>query len=172
MNSETKQQLKEQILTFKLPHYSEVPDVGLYLDQTVKFINGYMKPFPWMEITASMVSNYVKKGLITNPVKKQYNREQIIYLIFIAVAKTVLSMENISLLFEMQKKTYTAEIAYNYFCLELENHISYVYGLKDQLDLIGHTASDEKVMLQTAVSTVAHKMYLDQCFDAIRKETE
>ena len=63
------------IKDFCLPAYNEIPDVGLYLEQTVKYINGYFAPFPDMELTASMVSNYVKKGLVSNPVKKQYSRE-------------------------------------------------------------------------------------------------
>ena len=35
---------------------------------------------------------------------------------YIAVSKTVLSMENIDALFQMQRAHCTAEEAYNYFC--------------------------------------------------------
>ena len=41
------------------------------------------------------VSNYVKKGILSHPVKKKYTREQIASLMYIVVSKTVLSMENI-----------------------------------------------------------------------------
>ena len=50
-----------------------------------------------------MVSNYVKKGIISHPVKKKYTREQLAALMYIAVSKTVLSMENIDALFQMQR---------------------------------------------------------------------
>ena len=51
-----------------------------------------------------MVSNYVKKGIISHPVKKKYTREQLASLIYIVVSKTVLSMENIDTLFKMQRQ--------------------------------------------------------------------
>lgn len=59
-----------QISEFRMPRYREIPDVGLYLDQTVKYMNRYLAPLGCMEITTSMVSNYVKKGYISNPVRK------------------------------------------------------------------------------------------------------
>ena len=60
--------------------------MGLYLDQTVQFINGYFRDFPGVELTPSMVSNYVKKGIISHPVKKKYTREQLASLMYIVVS--------------------------------------------------------------------------------------
>ena len=57
---------------FTLPAYEQIPDVGLYLEQTVRFIEEYLAPLPNLSITGSMVANYVKKGLIVNPVKKPF----------------------------------------------------------------------------------------------------
>ena len=120
-----KQELNRRVAAcaagFALPRYSDLPQVGLYLDQTVQFINGYFRDFPGVELTPSMVSNYVKKGIISHPVKKKYTREQLASLMYIAVSKTVLSMENIDALFQMQRAHCTAEEAYNYFCDEMEN---------------------------------------------------
>ena len=76
------------IENFHLPRYREIPNVGLYLDQTVKYINPFLAPLGFPEITASMISNYVKKGYIASPVRKQYNADQIACLFFIALAKT------------------------------------------------------------------------------------
>ena len=45
---------------FALPRYAELPTVGLYLDQSVQFVNGCFRTFQGVELTASMVSNYVK----------------------------------------------------------------------------------------------------------------
>ena len=52
-----------QISEFRMPRYREIPDVGLYLDQTVKYMNRYLAPLGCMEITTSMVSNYVRRGI-------------------------------------------------------------------------------------------------------------
>ena len=51
---------------FALPRYAELPTVGLYLDQSVQFVNGCFRTFQGVELTASMVSNYVKKGIISH----------------------------------------------------------------------------------------------------------
>ena len=157
---------------FRMPRYREIPDVGLYLDQTVKYVNRYLAPLGCMEITSSMVSNYVKKGYISNPVRKQYDADQIAYLFFISIAKSVLSMENIARLFEMQKQTYTSEVAYDFFCLELENMLQYTFGLKDQLDLVGtpEEQTEAKTMLRSTIIAVTHIIYLSSRFDTMTAE--
>lgn len=170
MKQETKEQVVKTIKEFEIPAYNEIPDVGLYLDQTVKYINTFFRPLPNMELTSSMVSNYVKKGLIERPIKKMYSRNQICYLIFIVIAKTVLSMENIQLLFDVQKRVYDEQTAYEYLRLELDNLISYVFGLKETIDEIGYTDTDEKMMLRTTIMTFAHRIYLELCFEGVREE--
>jgi len=154
---------------FRMPRYREIPDVGLYLDQTVKYVNRYLAPLGCMEITSSMVSNYVKKGYISNPVRKQYDADQIAYLFFISIAKSVLSMDNIARLFDMQKQTYTSEVAYDFFCLELENMLQYTFGLKGELDMVGtpEEQTEAKTMLRSTIIAVTHIIYLSSCFDAM-----
>ena len=155
---------------FRMPRYREIPDVGLYLDQTVKYVNRYLAPLGCMEITSSMVSNYVKKGYISNPVHKQYDASQIAYLFFISVAKSVLSMENIARLFDMQKQMYTAEVAYDFFCAEIENMLQYTFGLKDQLDEVGtpEDKSETKTMLRSTIIAVTHIIYLSNRFETMK----
>lgn len=68
---------QENAAYFKLPTFEEIPDVGLYLEQTATFINKYLEPLLGSELTPSMISNYVKKKMIARPEKKQYSREQI-----------------------------------------------------------------------------------------------
>ena len=155
---------------FRMPRYREIPDVGLYLDQTVKYVNRFLTPLGCMEITSSMVSNYVKKGYISSPVHKQYDAEQIAYLFFISVAKSVLSMENIVRLFTMQKRMYNAEIAYDFFCDELENMLQYTFGLKKQIDEVGtpEDRSETKAMLRSTIIAVTHIIYLSSRFEQMK----
>ncbi|MBQ6695755.1 MAG: DUF1836 domain-containing protein [Lachnospiraceae bacterium] len=161
---EIRKEIAESIKDFKLPEYEAIPNVGLYLEQVTKYIAEYLEPLESINITGSMIGNYVKKGLIDNPIKKQYYREQIAYLIFIAVAKSVLSLEDIQLLIEMKMKKYDSRTAYSYFCLELENVLHYVFGLKENMEEIGRSKNDTKIMLRNTIVTVAHKIYLDKYF--------
>lgn len=154
-----------------MPRYQELPNVGLYLEQTAKYINGFLAPLGCMEITTSMISNYVKKKLIAGPVKKQYYADQIAYLFFIAIAKNVLSMEHIELLFKRQQQTYTNQIAYDYFCSELENHIFYLFGLKDTVDQIGSSSTYEKEMLKSVLISASHIIYLSCLFQSVNDDS-
>ncbi|MGN0628708.1 MAG: DUF1836 domain-containing protein [Oscillospiraceae bacterium] len=172
MDENAKEKIALSIKDFSLPGYSEIPEVGLYLEQVVKYISGYFAPLGNFSLTGSMISNYVKKKLIANPVKKQYDREQIAYLIFIAAAKSVLSMEDIRLLFDLQRGSYSPQVAYDYFCSELKNVLDYVFGLKAELDTIGEDRSQTKELLRNAIITVAHKVYLEKYLAALHAEAE
>lgn len=164
MKTEIKQRLAGDVRNFRLPRYQEIPDVGLYLEQTVKYISGHLAPLQDNAITSSMVGNYVKKGLVASPVKKQYSRDQIAYLMFITLAKSVLSLDNLSMFIHLQKLTYPSEQAYNYFCAEFENILHYVFGVKDTAEDVGSDSTEEKFMLRATIITVAHKLYLDKSF--------
>ena len=170
MKENRKVRVADSVRGFTLPRYDEIPNVGLYLEQTAKYISEYLDCLGDFTLTRSMISNYVKKDLVANPVKKQYDREQIAYLIFIAVAKNVLSMEDIRLLVAQQRKTYTTSVAYDYFRLELENVLFYVFGLKESLDTVGVDDTQEKDMLRSTIITVAYRVYLDKYFEVLHSE--
>ena len=169
MNQMHKDEMAASIREFRLPRYDEIPNVGLYLEQTAKYINEYLLPIQDGGITGSMISNYVKKKLVANPVKKQYDREQIAYLLFISVVKGVLSLDNIGLLLEMQREHYDGPTAYNYFCAKLEQVLQAVFTPGAPLPALEGDARLDQVMLHNAVITVAHKIYLDKCFAALRQ---
>lgn len=164
MNNENKKTVGEFVRDFRLPRYSEIPNVGLYLEQTTKYVNGYLAPLHCGEITPSMLSNYVKKGIIPNPIKKQYFAEHIAYLFFVAIAKQVVSMEAIGGLVEMQHRSYTLPVAYNYLCEETENMVQHVFGLKAELEEVGKEVSNEKTLLRSLIFAAAHVLHVQACF--------
>jgi len=161
--------MRESIETFHLPKYSEIPNVGLYLEQTVKYINSNLEPLGF-SITASMLSNYVKQGYISRPIKKQYYAEQIAYLLFISLAKQVLSMEHITDLFSLQKKTFTIETAYTYFCTELECMLKNIFSGDDLSAVVPRDLAFPKKTLRCVVTSVAYIIYLNYCFEQLRAE--
>ena len=42
MNNESNRRIAACAVDFALPRYAELPSVGLYLDQTVQYVNGYL----------------------------------------------------------------------------------------------------------------------------------
>ena len=155
-------------MSISLPTYDQIPNVGLYLEQVTKYVNEALEPMGCAPLTGSMISNYVKKGLLRNPVKKQYDREHIARLMVIAVAKMSMSMDDLYLMLTIQQQTYSSEIAYNYFCREFENVLACVFGRKSEMDVIGADTTDEKIMLRNMIIAVAHKVYLDKLFSVLR----
>ena len=164
MKTLSNEELSEALSTVRLPRYDQLPDMGLFLEQTAKYINQTLACLGCVEITGSMIRNYVKMGLVKNPVHKAYYANQIGHLISISVLKLVLPLENIRRMFELQEAVYADSVAYDYFCMELENMISYRFGRSDTIEEVGETCSREKDMLRSAIIAVSHIIYLDVCF--------
>lgn len=162
----------DSVRDFRLPRYHEIPDVGLYLEQTTQYISGYLEPLQEGCITSSMISNYVKKGLIDSPVKKRYSRDQIAYLFFIAVAKNVLSLDALTGFIHLQKQTYGIKKAYDYFCEEFENLLQYTFEIKDSVDVVGEDSTDEKRLLYSCIASVAQMVYLEKCLSILAAREE
>ena len=144
-------------MQYSLPAYAEIPNVGLYLEQVTKYLKEYLEPLGCGTLTGSMVSNYVKKGLLNNPVKKQYDREHLAWLLIIAVAKTVLSLEEVQQLLEQQKAQPVQQV-YDSFCHMLPETLTAVFAREQSCSL-----------LQDTVTAVAHRLYLETRFQRERE---
>ena len=175
MDTKMKTELAEPMAQFRLPAYDQLPDMGLYLEQITKYINQCLQPLGCLEITGSMIRNYVKMGLVAKPEQKLYYADQIAHVISITILKTVLPLEYIKELFVMQRKVYPDAVAYDYLCKELENVLLYRFGVTDAVENIGTTSTMEKEMLRSAVTSVSHIIYLNACFSYLERrknETE
>lgn len=170
MKQEIKQSIAADLRDFRMPRFSEIPNVGLYLEQAAKYISEYLSPLGGDVLTSSMISNYVKKGLIASPVKKQYNREQIAYLFFIALSKNILSLNALAEFIQVQQRSYALEVAYDYFCTQFESLLQFTFELTDTIESYGDNDSDEKRLLFTCIAAAVQKVYLEKCLDAIAAE--
>lgn len=170
MNKEMKDALSASIRGFRLPRYHELPDMGLYLEQTAKYIDQTLQPLGFGELTGSMIRNYVKQGLVANPVNKQYSANQIAHLISIAILKQTISLEHIRNFLLLQRRVYPDHTAYDYLCEELENTLYFRFGLKGEFENVGVTDTAVKEMLRSAIVAVSHIVYLNACLKALITE--
>jgi len=170
MKQQTKLQISQTVANFRLPRYNEIPNVGLYLEQATKYVCEYLEPLGEFTLTPSMISNYVKKGLIASPVKKQYSRDHIAYLFFIAMAKSVLSLDALTGFIKLQQQTYTLPKAYDYFTEQFENLLRFTFELDDTLEIVGEDNTDEKRLLYTCIVAAVQKVYLEKCLEAIAEK--
>ncbi len=172
MNAEMKHDLAQRLSEFHLPRYNELPDMGLYLEQTAKYINQCLAPLGCLEVTGSMIRNYVKMDLVSHPVKKQYYADQIAHLISITTLKSALPLDHIRLLFARQQKIYTNQVAYDYFCMEMENILKFRFGINQATQDIGVTSSVEKEMLRSGVIAVSHLIYINACLEWLAQKED
>lgn len=163
MDNYLKKILASDIRGFELPRYDQLPYVGLYLEQTAQYINQCLQPLGFSETTGSMIRNYVKMGLVAKPVQKQYLADHVAHLISISILKHVLPLEQVHFLFSRQEEVYTVPVAYDYFCMEMENILRVRFGLKDTLEQIGVADTLEKEILRSAIVAVSHTVYLNAC---------
>lgn len=160
------------IADFRLPRYNEIPDVGLFLEQTTKYVSEILAPLEGIAITSSMISNYVKTKLLKNPVKKQYDRHQIAHILFIAVAKSVLALDNLRLFIALEQEHYDAKVAYEYFCHEFEGILKSVFEMRPLPEMSGSKDKNIEVknMLRNTIITATHKIYLETFFATLEKD--
>ena len=88
---------EKYLLRFRLPDWEEIPNIGLYMDQVVMLLMGYLDYMPpelkdEQVVTAAAINNYVRKGIMPSPDKKKYYREHIAYLVMICTLKQSLSI--------------------------------------------------------------------------------
>ena len=104
--------------TFSYPKWEEIPNIDLYLDQVLLYVNQVCAPIsPDKEkgVTASMVNNYVKHGYLSKPDKKKYQRQQIARLIAITTLKSVFSIQEIAQTLNTLQTETSSEQLYNAF---------------------------------------------------------
>lgn len=157
---------------FRLPRYAQIPDVGLYLEQVVRYVNSHLAILGEPALTSSMVSNYVKQRLIPAPQKKLYTAQHLARLLFIAVVKPVVPLDGLRMMFGIQEDSYALQTAYDYFCDEFENMLGAAFGIAPARQGIGETQSDEKDLLRNTISATVNKVYLDRYLEEYQKHRE
>ena len=92
--------IMESLDRIKMVSSEDIPNIDLYVDQVTTFMDRNLKPSTRYKstdkiLTKTMINNYAKNDLLPPPVKKKYNREHILVLIFIYYFKNVLSINDI-----------------------------------------------------------------------------
>ena len=115
---------EKELISFKMLRYNEIPDIDLYMDQTIIYLNKRLMILTKNDdsiITSSMINNYVKAGIIPSPISKKYSKKHIAYIICVCFFKQILSMNEIKVLFDYIKFNENEEKSYNFFCENIDN---------------------------------------------------
>ena len=91
--------LRERLATQRPVAYEQMPDFPLYMDQMLSYMERQVLRFDGDDgLTAAMVNNYTKSGLLPRAEGKKYNREHLCYLTAVCILKQVMSVKDVELL--------------------------------------------------------------------------
>jgi hypothetical protein len=131
---DTQRRFAARLEEFRPVSWDLIPDLGLYMDQVITFIERQCKEL-FMEddriFTPSMVNNYVKIGLVGRPVSKKYGREQLAQLLMICILKQSITAENMKALVQPPEGG-SMQAHYESFC---QTELSVLAALGDVLPL-------------------------------------
>ena len=158
--------LEEVIMKIHIPRWNELPEIDLYLDQVVNYLEKYLTQYSANKedkiITNTMINNYVKQGIMPAPEKKKYSRAHIAYLMVICILKQVYSISDIGKLISLTIQYFELSKAYNRFCANLEISVKNVFTRKQFPNI--ERMTEEQYLLKNVVQSVADKLYVEMKF--------
>lgn len=89
------------ITDYHLPEWDSIPDFGLYMDQVIVLLEQYLSFIPTPAgakehiVTSATINNYVRLKIMPAPVKRNYHRVHIAYLVMILTMKQSLSISDV-----------------------------------------------------------------------------
>lgn len=139
----------------QLPRWADLPQFDLYMDQVVQYVNELLAPLDLGELTATMVNNYVKKGVITPPTKKKYNRGQVANILIIAILKSVFSLDEIAAGIDYQLQGREKQQAFDTFILNFAGALQQANTNFAGGVLINKVTKEDTIKVQSAMVSLA-----------------
>ena len=152
-------------LEFHIPRFNELPRVPLYKDQVITYLENLGEQIgiegDEKVITPTMLNHYVRQKIVSPPKDKKYNEKHLAYLIVVCLLKKVFSLQEICELINIQIESCPIELAYDYFCEEVEQVIKAVFSTRDfSYPTSTGTTTNESEILRSTVMAVANKVFI------------
>ena len=158
--------MNENNFDFHIPRWEQLPDIELYSDQVVNYLETRLNVFHLDKseklITKAMINNYVKKGVLKPPVKKKYDRTHLAYLFVICLMKQVYSISDIKEMVRLALGVAPIDLSYNEFCMVLEESIDCIFNNKIYID--EDSLGKARQLLKCATQSYANKLYVQSKF--------
>ncbi len=163
-------------IDFRMPRYNELPNIGLYIDQVLAYMDEIFRELNLSReeklLTSSMVNNYVKKGVIPASVKKRYYREHLAYLVIVCIAKQIFTIDEIARMIKIQQAAYNIDITYNYICDELEKILVSVFNEEPLPQDTSRTHKPQRFFVRNTLISVVYKIHTQQLLDVYDPKEE
>ena len=151
--------------------WEQMPDFALYMDQVLNYMDRQVIRFDREEtLTAAMVNNYTKSGLVPRAEGKKYNREHLAYLTAICILKRVMSTRDMDMLIrEELQGPHNVEDGYAAFCASLDKALNIT---ADEMDARGENDSLADAAIHFALLSYAAGIASSRYVALLRREKE
>ena len=149
-----------RIRGFQPTPYEALPDLGLYMDQVITYIQRQcagLYPEGERVLTPATVNNYVKCQLVTRPVDKKYGRDQLAQLLMLCTLKQAATIEEMLMLLRVPEGG-SVEAIYRGFCATQQA----VFGAMAE-------ALPMRDAMTCAVQSAAYRFLCSEMLDAVRR---
>ncbi len=149
-------ELKKSLKEDRPIGWDNIPEMELYMDQVLGLMKEQHLGLDGDDkLTASMVNNYIKKGVLPRARGKRYTKNHIAYLTAIGLFKRVLSVSETDALLKDQLEEQEMEDFYKKLLRALDHEFNRVGNALHQ-DMDREELSD--AILKLAISSYAQKM--------------
>lgn len=163
--------LLERLRTQRPVEWDQLPDFALYMDQILTYMDRQIIRFDEDDgLTAAMVNNYTKSGLVPRAEGKKYTREHVAYLTAICVLKRVMSTRDMDLLIkeELQGERPVRD-GYAAFCQSLDKALNITAG---EIENRGRDADLADNAIHFALLSYAAGVASSRCVSLLRQQRE
>lgn len=174
--------ITEEFKNFNLPTWEGMPDIDLYMDQVVTYLDRELKNLKVTNddklLTTSMINNYVKGDLLPPPTQKKYNKEHLSKLLIISSIKQILSISSISELLNLYTSQ-NSKALYEFFINEQKNAINLEANkLIDDINALSEKSEEETInevltyVIRLALHAEVQKILADKLLNVITSSIE
>lgn len=162
------ERLKLRMASERPAEWDDLPDLPLYMDQLVAYVDRQLITFREGEgLTSAKINNYIKDGIVPRANGKRYEKEHIATLTAVAVLKQVLSVRDLATLMENGVKEANPEEAYTRFCIGVDN------ALKEALEDMEKGPDDlPSLAVSLALRSYADALACRRILDLLREESD
>lgn len=171
----------ESLSKQELLAWERIPDIGLYMDQVLTLMDRqlamYKREGEDKLLTQPMINNYTKDGLLPRATDKKYTQGHLALLSVLCSLKPVLSMSDVSVIFEHVRSSMDEQAIYDYFMTTQMHAIEQTTAaLLPEVRDMGDKIQPEEVKsrlaqiaLQMAIEARVRILMTQQIIDKIQK---
>lgn len=146
--------------------WEQLPDIGLYMDQVVTYIDRQLAlhniTAEKYTVTSAMINNYIKAGLLPRANQKKYNLNHLALLTIIGSLKPVLSMQELQIMLANNQTETEVAAIYNRFLREQEAAVNETNQVvSERINQLATACTEDGSSLQFELQQLAMDLAID-----------